>query len=111
MTVNDYMNACIQFNTDTQDWFSLDDQRFYYCSQDGKWHEDCDHHEAGFNVNWAFHKNIPIVVRAHGWGDQIIYIRQHAAQELLNDFANQIRVGIEEHYNAERWSALLALIQ
>lgn len=111
MTVNDYMNVCIQFNTDTQDWFSLDNQKFYYCAQDRKWHEDCDHHKDGFNVGWVFYKNIPSAVRAHGLVDQVIYIRQHAAQELLNDLANQMKLGIEEHYDAEQWSALLSLIQ
>lgn len=111
MTVNDYINVCIQFNTDTQDWFSLDNQKFYYCAQDRKWHEDCDHHKAGFNVDWAFYKNIPSAIRAHGWVDQVIYIRQHAAQELINDLANQMKLGIEEHYDAEQWSALLSLIQ
>lgn len=30
MTINDYIDACIHFNSDTQLWHELDPQKYYY---------------------------------------------------------------------------------
>lgn len=45
MTINDYIDACIHFNSDTQLWHELDPHKYYYAPDASAdwWREDCDH--------------------------------------------------------------------
>lgn len=88
MTINDYIDACIHFNSDTQLWHELDPHKYYYAPDASAdwWREDCDHSAPGFALEWAFHKNMPLSARTGGPVKQVLYIHEHAAQELLNQF-------------------------
>lgn len=113
MTINDYIDACIHFNSDTQLWHELDPKKYYYAPDASAdwWREDCDHSAPGFALEWAFHKNMPLSARTGGPVKQVLYIHEHAAQELLNQFLEFVQQGVDENFDNEQWDALFALVK
>lgn len=65
----------------------------------------------GFALEWAFHKNMPLSARTGGPVKQVLYIHEHAAQELLNQFLELVQQGVDENFDNAQWDALFALVK
>ena len=56
MTYNEYLESCLIFSHDSQQYIGLDGTKFYTTPQNGTgWEESCDNSHGGLDVSWAFH--------------------------------------------------------
>lgn len=56
MTYNEYLESCLIFSHDSQDYIGLDRAKFYTTTQNGTgWEESCDNANGGLDVSWSFH--------------------------------------------------------
>lgn len=54
MTFQDYLNACLKFAKDTENWSWLDRSRWFTTNGGGDYEESCDNANCGIDISWSF---------------------------------------------------------
>lgn len=57
MKYGEYLNACLKFAKDTENWSWLDKSCWFTTNGGGDYEESCDNANGGINVAWAYKMN------------------------------------------------------
>ena len=96
MTINNYVQACIDFSHDTASWGALDERQFY-TTTGTRWEESCDNAQGGISVAWAFHCS----------DEQITRI---APEVYRDEISQELRVAIDDEWQPDQLEALYELL-
>lgn len=83
MTFQDYLNACLKFAKDTENWSWLDRSRWFTTNGGGDYEESCDNANGGIDVSWSFR------LRAYK-------VRAAAPQKFADAFTESLQLAIDD---------------
>lgn len=78
MTFQDYLNACLKFAKDTENWSWLDRSRWFTTNGGGDYEESCDNANGGIDVSWSFR------------------LRAAAPQKFADAFTESLQLAIDD---------------
>lgn len=93
MTLSEYIDSCISFSVDTEDYGGLEPYQQYTATAACEWVESSDNASGGLDVSWAFHLSEET-------------IRDRACEKFLDQLSASLEQGIDEEWDAEQWSAM-----
>lgn len=97
MTIRDYEEICLKFAEETREWGGLDESQQYTTVSYDDWKESSDNVHGGLYINWAFHKDTA-------------FIKENAAQELLNQIKQLIEQAVDEEWNFQQINEIAEII-
>lgn len=83
MTYDEYLNACLKFAKDTENWSWLDRSRWFTTNGSGDYEESCDNANGGIDVAWAYKMN----------PDKV---RKYAPQEFMDRCVEFLQLAIDD---------------
>ena len=83
MTYDEYLNACLKFAKDTENWSWLDGSRWFTTNGGGDYEESCDNANGGIDVAWAYKMD----------SDKV---RKYATQEFMDCCTNFLQLAMDD---------------
>lgn len=82
MTFQGYLNACLKFAKDTENWSWLDRSHWFTTNGGGDYEESCDNANGGIDISWSFR------LRADK-------VRAAAPQKFADAFTESLQLAID----------------